>query len=123
MSIPGSNLLRQAMKVIKPSVVKYLRFNGRILDARRQYIDSYEPEVDLVASVQAIQRSAYKDLGLDFQKNYIKIWAAADLIDIARDNSGDIFKWGGRKYKLIDNTNWMLMDGWASALAIDIGAA
>lgn len=120
MGIPGSNLLNQALKVIRPTVIKYLRFSGRTLTSERIYIDIYEPELDLVASVQAVSRSKYQDWGLDFQKNYIKIWAKANLLDLERDYSGDKFIYGGRTYKLIDQTTWFLQDGWASALAVEI---
>lgn len=121
MATPGSNLLRQALRVIKPTGVLHFKFKGRKLNEARQYIDEYEKPVPLRASVQAINRSKYQLLGLDFQKNYIKLWASALLIDLARDYSGDYFTYGGRKYKLIDQTNWKLQDGWCSALAIDIG--
>ena len=121
MGVPGSNLLRQASRAIKFTGVKFVKFEGRTQNDARQWVNSYAAPAPLRASVQAIQRSQYQDLGLDFQKDYIKIWASANLIDLARDYSGDLFCYGGRKYQLIDNTNWKLQDGWASALAIDIG--
>ena len=123
MGVPGSNLLKQALKAIKPTTIQYVKFNGRVLNAARQYIDSYDAPSPLRASVQAVARDKYQDLGLDLQKNYIKIWASANLIDLKRDYSGDYFIYGGVKYKLNNQTPWFLQDGWASAIAIDIGAA
>lgn len=123
MGVPGSNLLKQAMKAIKPTNIKYVKFNGRVQDALRNWVDQYALPTDLKASVQAIARDKYQDLGLDLQKNYIKMWASADLIDLKRDYSGDYFIYGGRKYKLNNQTHWYLQDGWASAIAIDIGVA
>lgn len=123
MSIPGSNLLRQAAKVIKFTSVQYFKYAGKTLNARRENVDTYDAAVTLSASVQAVPRAKYMELGLDFQKNYIKMFASKNLIDVQRDYSGDLFVYGGRKYKLIDNTNWYLQDGWATALAIDIGAS
>lgn len=123
MGVPGSNLLKQALKVIKPTTIQYVKFNGRVLNAARQYIDSYDAPAPLKASVQAIARDKYQDLGLDLQKNYIKMWASENLIDLKRDYSGDYFIYGGVKYKLNNQTHWYIQDGWASAIAIDIGAA
>lgn len=123
MSVPGSNLLKQAMKAIKPTTVQYLRFNGRQQNAARQYINSYDPAAPLTASVQAIRREKYQELGLDLQKNYIKIWASASLIDLSRDYSGDKFIYGGKTYQLADQTDWLLQDGWCSALAVQIKGA
>lgn len=121
MGVPGSNLLRQALKVIKPTTIKYVKFNGRVLNAARIWVDSYDEPVDLKASVQAVPREKYQDLGLDLQKNYIKIWASKDLVDLKRNYSGDYFIYGTTKYKLSGETPWFLQDGWASAIAIDIG--
>lgn len=121
MSIPGSNLLNQALRAIKPTTVDYLRYNERKLDARRQYVDFYDVATPIKASVQAVKRTRYKDLGLDLQKNYINIWASENLIDIGRDYSGDIFVHDQKAYKLNENTNWTTMDGWASATAVEIG--
>lgn len=123
MGVPGSNLLKQAMKAIKPTTIKYVKFNGRTQDALRNWVDQYSLPTDLRASVQAIARDKYQELGLDLQKNYIKMWASADLIDLKRDYSGDYFIYGGIKYKLNNQTHWYLQDGWASAIAIDIGVA
>ena len=54
MGVPGSNLLKQAMKAIKPTTIKYVKFNGRTQDALRNWVDQYSLPTDLRASVQAI---------------------------------------------------------------------
>lgn len=120
MSIPGSNLLNQAFRVIKPSEIQYMKWNGRSLNAARQYVDTYDAAVPMKASVQAVDRSRYLEMGLDFQKDYVRIWARADLISLDRDYSGDLFIWNGKQYKLNDDTDWDVMDGWARATAVRI---
>lgn len=120
MSIPGSNLLNQAFKLIKPTTIQYIKWNGRVLNAARQYVDDYDAPADMKASVQAVNRARYVQMGLDFQKDYVKIWARADLIALDRDYSGDVFVWNGKQYKLVDNTDWDVQDGWASSLAVRI---
>lgn len=120
MSIPGSNLLRQALKVIRPTTIQVIKYNGRTLDANRNYLSTYSAPVDMKASVQAINRERYLALGLDFQKEYIKIWISADLIDLERDYSGDKFIYGNKEYQLIDQSDWFLQDGWASNLAVQV---
>lgn len=120
MGVPGSNLLKQALKVIKPTTIQYVKWNGRSLNAARQYVDSYDSPTDMRASVQAVKRSSYVSLNLDFQKDYVKIWANVDLISLDRDYSGDVFIWNSKQYKLVDDTDWDVQDGWASALAVRI---
>lgn len=123
MSIPGINLLNLAFSVIKPTDIPYIKWNSRQLNALKQYIDVYDAAVPLRASVQAVNRARYVDMGLDFQKDYVKIWASANLISLDRDYSGDIFMWNNKQYKLVDNTDWDIQDGWASSLAVRVRIA
>lgn len=123
MTTPGSNLLSIAMRVIKPVVVQYFPHSGRQMNGARQYVDSYGPAIDVVASVQPVKRSKYQFNGLDFSKSYVSIHAERDMNTIVREVSGDYFVFNGRKYKLVDDTDWTVQDGWSKALAIDIGPA
>ena len=66
--IPGSNLLSQALTRIAPTEIQWLQFTGRELNDVRQWVSSFADAVTISASVQAVPRSRYKDLGLDFQK-------------------------------------------------------
>lgn len=121
--IPGSNLYRSAVRLIKQTTVQYRRFNARTLNAARQWVSGYDEPFDLLCSLQAVRRSSYQSLGLDFQKNYVKIFAAENLIDVKRDSSGDQFVHAGLLYQLDDQNTWYLIDGWASCLAVEVGTA
>ena len=52
MAIPGSNLLKQARKVIKFTNIQYMKFGNRILDSNRNWVNDFFPAVPLSASVQ-----------------------------------------------------------------------
>lgn len=121
--IPGSNILLQAMRLIKPTTVQYFRTTGRTQNTARQWVPSFADPIALQASVQAVNRASYENLGLDFQKNYIKIFAAIDAVDIERDSSGDRFIFNGRFYQMDSQNSWFAIDGWMSCLAIDVGPA
>jgi hypothetical protein len=120
---PGSNLFLRAIRLIKPTTVQYLKFSGRTQNAARQWVAAFETAVPIQASVQAVARSSYTDMGLDFQKNYIKIFAAANLVNIKRDSSGDRFIYNGMLYQIEDQNTWFLLDGWASCIAVEVGVA
>jgi hypothetical protein len=120
---PGSNLLNDAFQSIDPTEIQYYTFVSRALNAARQWVSTFAAPVPVWACVQAVHRSKYTEYGLDFQRNYAKIWASMDTVDLDRDTSGDQFTWNGRRYQLVDDTNWFIQDGWASALAVDIGIA
>lgn len=120
MRVPGVNLYRLATKVIARQPIEYYMYAGRVLDKQRNYVTSYEPMMPLQASVQAVLRSQYVELGLELQKNYVKIWIDKDIVDLDRDSSGDYFKFSGKTFKMEDETTWMEQDGWVSCLAVEI---
>lgn len=120
MPIPGSNLFRSAIRLIRPTTVSYEKYASRELNAARQWVATYQPATDLTCSVQAVDRANYVEYGLDFQKNYVHIYAAQDIIDIDRDSSGDRFTWNGRRFQLESRNNWFVQDGWASAIAVEV---
>jgi hypothetical protein len=118
---PGSNLFRRAIKLIKPTTIQYYRWNGRTLNAVKQWISDYAPAVTIKASVQSVPRSVYKQFGLELQKQYIKFFAPVDFFDLARDTAGDKVVWNGRLYQINSQTDWFVQDGWASCIAADVG--
>lgn len=116
MIVPGSNLLRLASRLIKFQTVKYYPFASRQLNAARQWVPTFGEPFDLSASVQAVPRNSYADMGLNFNGQYVKIFASLDIIDLKRDSSGDRFVWQGNWYQLEAGKGWFAQDGWASAL-------
>lgn len=49
------------------------------------------------------------------------MFVAADVVDIARDTSGDRVVFNGRLYQFESQTSWFFTDGWVGILAIDVG--
>lgn len=121
--IPGSNLYLQAIRLIKPQPIQYLKFLSRSKNAAKQWVALFADPVEVMASVQAVARSSYNELGLDFQKNYVKVFAAIDIVDLARDTAGDRFTYNGKLYQIEDQRTWFQMDGWASCTAVEVGPA
>lgn len=117
--IPGANLFNIATNLITPTQIPFRKFKGRVLNEARQWVPDFYPAEWITASVQAVRRSSYQMLGLDLQKNYTKIWAPVDIINMDRDSAGDQFVWNGWVYQLEDNTRWFLIDGWASTLGVE----
>lgn len=121
MSNPGSNLLLRAKRLIKFSTVDYFAFKGRTLNAVKQWVPEFEDMFKLSASVQAVQRDTYTQYNLDFQRNYLRIYAAHNIIDLERDSSGDRFIYNGRLFQLESQFTWWHEDGWDRCLAVEIG--
>ncbi len=125
MSTPGSNTLAMALTVLGSTPVNWFEFNGRTLNSGGVYVTTYKtPILEISGSVQAINRTKYEALGLDFEKKYIA-WYVPNVaaVDLDRDVSGDVIETLGRRFQLVGSNDWLNIDGWRSLLAIDIGVA
>jgi hypothetical protein len=121
MSVPGSNLLRQALKLITPQTVKYFRFQSRTLSPTGRDVSTFETGVDVPqGSVQAVPLSRYEMLGLDRQKRYVTWFVVRAVLGVGRDYSGDQFEWGGKRYDVVGETNWFLQDGWVAVIGVEL---
>ena len=118
---PGSNLLQEAFSCIGTSTIQYLADNGRNVNDVGQWVSTYAPPINIEASVQAVARSTYVELGLDLQKNYTNIFFQKDAIDLSRDATGDrVILLDGRMYQLESLTDWYLQDGWVECLCVQV---
>lgn len=124
--IPGSNLLEDAFEAIDTITIQYLRFAGRSLNPVGQYVASFEPPLPVEASCQAVQRNTYVELGLDFQKQYVQIYASIGVTDLDRDVTGDRFILpDGRVYQCENQLDWFTFDGvvppgWVGVLCVKV---
>lgn len=121
--IPGSNLLAQALTVIAPTQCLHWATTGRTLNSIGQWIVTYAEPVNIWASVQAVPRKVYRELGLDFQKSYVQFYSVTLITDLTRDTAGDLLEWNGRRYQLESKNDWKAIDGWAGVVGVDIGEA
>ncbi|AKJ71558.1 structural protein [Pseudomonas phage phiKTN6] len=121
--IPGANLLRMAFGVIGTQIVRYRKFEQRVKNDQAQYVSMFEEPFDLAASVQRVRRDQYVQFNLEFQRNYVMIFANFEMVDLDRDVAGDQFLWTGRVFQLESQGSWFYQDGWGVCLAVDIGAA
>lgn len=120
MATPGSNLFRRAAKLIKLQEVQYYPFATRTLNAARQWVPAFGTPYPLAASVQAVPRNSYAELGLDFNSFYVEIYASLNIVDLQRDSSGDRFVYNGDWYQMKDGQSWFAQDGWAYAMAVRV---
>lgn len=118
--IPGSNLLNTALRVIGNQTFTYTPYVSRSTTANGMYLSTYGDSQQLTGSVHPVPRKLYDDLGLDFQKNYVKVHVSANLIDIARDVSGDKIVFNGVNYQVESRTPWFSIDGWNSLLCVQV---
>lgn len=120
MSVPGNNILAQALSVITPQTLAYSHWKTRTLQPNGVWNSTYEAATSVQGSIQPVSRTLMEELGLDMQRNYVNIFVRKNVIDIERDMAGDKFGYGGRIYEAISNTAWFLQDGWDQVLAVEV---
>ncbi len=121
MGIPGSDLLADALMSIDSVTVEYFTFADRTLNAVGQYVLSYNTPIDVEASVQALPKKSYTQLGLDLKRQYVTAYLSYDVADLDRDVSGDRFVMpDGRRYQVESKTDWFMMDGWVACICVRI---
>lgn len=123
MSVPGINLLSIAFELIGTQNIKYRKAMGRTQNSQFQWIPNFSEFFDLEVSVQRVPRRQYVQYNLEFQRQYVSVFASYDMIDLERDTSGDQFIYNGRLYNLESQGTWFAQDGWAVCMAVDIGPA
>jgi hypothetical protein len=119
-SIPGTNLLKKASKLIKFTTIQYYTAGARTLNAARQWVPGFAAATPLRASVQAVNRSSYAEMGLNFNSFYVQVYASLNIIDLQRDSSGDRFIYSNDLYQMENGQSWFEQDGWATCLAVRI---
>lgn len=119
--IPGSDLLDEAFGSIGTQTIRYRKFMSRMKNAQFQWVPSFSDFFDMEASVQRVPRRQYVQFNLEFQRNYVQVFASYDMIDLDRDTTGDQFAYNNRLYQLESQGTWFAQDGWATCLAVDIG--
>lgn len=119
---PGDNLLEDALDIIASQDVDLYRFVTRTKDARGVWVGSYAGPVPVQGSVQAVDRKHYQQMGLDFARTYVKFFTSEEVRNVQRDQTGDLFTYGGRWYQAESQTSWLDQDGWNDVLAVMVPA-
>lgn len=118
MTVPHSNLLKRAFKLIARDTVQWYQFTGCTTNSYGVDVNTYAQPIDVSGSLQAVPQNYYIMMGLDFQKNYVTFFCPVALLDLQRNVSGDVIKFNGRVYTVESLTDWYTIDGWVQALCV-----
>lgn len=116
--IPGANVLNMAFSIIARETVSYYAFVERGLNNVGQDVTTYAAPIDMTGSWQAVPRRLYQVYGLDLQKEYFMFYTSNNVLDIARDISGDQIVFQGRRFQCESDNDWFAMDGWKGVLCV-----
>ena len=119
--IPGSNLLKTALRVLGQQTVSYAAATGRATNAAGLWVTTYAAPIDIRGSFQPIDRDYYLQYGLDFTKTYAKWYDPnATIKDVQRDTSGDKITYAGSVYTALSSNDWKAPDGWNATLFVRV---
>lgn len=115
-----NNLLQQAHQLIPKETISYSRWlsstnNNNMLD-----VDSYAPAVESKVKINAVKSSLIKKLGLDYKKNYVRLFSTPSVSGLSRINNGDQFTFNSKKYQVLVQTGWQATAGWDSFVCIEV---
>ena len=116
------NLLKAALNVLPKQNFIWRKFAGFDDDGQGLRINKYAKGIELVGSVQALDREMYDQLGLDREKEYLVVYSSADIKGVSGQNAPDIIEFGGGVYKVVRNYPWYFYNGWAGVVVIKADA-
>lgn len=118
---PGSDILADAFSCIDTNTVRYIAAGQRTKNRVGQFVSDLAAEpVEYEASVQAVDRKSYVELGLDMNRRYYTIFLSANVQDFAHGTTGDRIEFGTKKYDVESNNDWFDVDGWVSLLCVQV---
>lgn len=118
--IPGSNLLDEAFAAIDTQTIAWRKYLGRAANSVGIFVPQYDADVNVEASVQAVQNDVYKQFSLDWQKDFRTLYLSQDVIDLRRDSSSDRFLIGAKLYQVTSEVPWFEIDGWVGLIVVRI---
>lgn len=119
--IPGSDILAEAFACIDTVTVSHIKAGARTKNAVGQFVsDLSATPTDYEGSVQAVDRKAYTQLGLDMNRRYYTIYLSADARDFERGTNGDRILFGSKKFDVESIADWFALDGWVGLLCVEV---
>lgn len=117
--IPGSNVLKSALRIIGKQTVSYYRYLNSTTNALGIKVSNYDTAISITGSLQPVDRKLYEKNGLDFQKVYYIFYTMNHLMDLYRNQAGDKIVFNGKTLKCESSpADWFAIDGWTGILCV-----
>jgi hypothetical protein len=117
------SILKTALSVIPRQEALLYRWTGRTTNARGLDEDAFAPPEILGGSIQPVDRSRYGYFGLDASKNYITAYAGDPIRVLTRVSNPDQIEYLGRRWRVMNGTDWHGPADFIGILAEDVGPA
>ncbi len=112
------NLLATTQTVIGKQDYLLRQYEGRERNAAGYYVSAFGFPIKMSGSVQPIKATAYKSMGLDFKKAYIKIYDVNLIKVLSRESNSDQVIYDGYLWHVAEDTPWFLSGGWNYVMCV-----
>lgn len=116
-------ILALALSVLPAQTARLYRWTGKTRNDRGLEVDTFAEPAAITGSIQPVDRSRYVYFGLDAQKGYISIYSTAYVRDLTRTTNPDQVEYMGRRYRVVNRSDWHAPSDYNGVLAVDIGEA
>lgn len=115
------NLLDQAHQLIPYQQADYFAFKGNTVDSNtRLDVPQYAEGITVNVKINAVKSSLMKKLGLDYKKNYVKLYSTPTASGLTRVSDGDQFEFDSKRWQIEVQTGWFATAGWDSYVMIEV---
>lgn len=119
--IPGSNLLNVALRIVAPQTpLQWRAWVSSTPNGAGYFEQVYSDPVDIVGSMQPINRNLYQQYGLDMSKDYSTLYTSSDVKVADEDRGGDVIIYDGETWICESGTDWRHADGWRKILCCKV---
>ena len=112
------NILATAQTVIGKQDYQLRQYAGRTRNTAGYFVSSFSTPINMAGSVQPVNATQYKSMGLDFKKAYIKIYDTNLINTLSRDTNADQIIYNGYLWHVAEDTAWFLSGGWNYVMCV-----
>lgn len=112
-----TSLIESAWRLIPPSKILYRRFKSRTIDEYGRFENSYFPLEEGRGNIMSVSSDLYRNLGLDFQKEYKSVYTDINIKALKEQEAPDIIEFDGKPWSIVQITDWSEM-GFVNVLVV-----
>lgn len=120
----GFNLLGVTQSVIGRQAYDYVQWLGRTTNDQGYEIDEWADPVPRQAGIYPMSRETIREMGLEFEKQYIQIFDTELIGLLSRGSNADKIIFNGGEWRALPTSNdWFPSGGWGQVIAVRLGDA
>lgn len=116
MLVPGSNVLKIAMRYLGNQTVKIKPYRETVITDDGRMIPQFDDEIIITGSWQPLNLTTKKFLEIELSQDAANFFTNHPLFSIDRDRASDVAFYNGATWRIRSVTDWQSQDGWKQVL-------